>query len=51
MDVLRTKREGLFAGGQGVVELTRSEVHFGLGQPSLEAARISGHRRLQLRQR
>ena len=51
MDVLWAKREGLFAGGQSLVVLTRSEVDLGLGQPSLEAGWIGGHRCLQLRQR
>ena len=50
MNVLRAKREGLFAGGQSLVVLTRSEVDFCLGEPSLEASRVGGHRRLQLRQ-
>ncbi len=51
MNVLRTKREGLLTGGQGLAELTRREVHLGFGEPGLEAGRISRHRRLQLRQR
>lgn len=51
VDVLWTKGEGLFAGGQGRVVLTRREVNLGLSQPSLEAGRIGGHRILQLRQR
>ena len=51
VDVLRAKREGLFAGGQSIVILTSSEVDFGLGQPSLEAGRIGRHRCLQLSQR
>jgi len=51
VDVLRTKRESLFAGGQSLVVLTRSEVDLCLGQPSLEAGWIGGHRILQLRQR
>lgn len=51
VDVLRTKGEGLFAGGEGLVVLTRREVNLGLSQPSLEAGRIGDHRILQLRQR
>jgi len=51
VDVLRAKGEGLFAGCEGLVQLTRGEVHLGLGQPSFEAGWIGGHRRLQLRQR
>ena len=51
VDVLWTKGEGLFAGGEGFVILTYGKVHLGLGQPSLEAGWIGGHRCLQLRQR
>ena len=51
VDVLRAQREGLLAGGQSLVVLTRSEVDLGLGQPSLEAGRIGRHRCLQLSQR
>ena len=51
VDVFRTKRQGVFAGGQGLVVLTRSEVDLGLGQPRLEAGWIGRHCRLQLRQR
>lgn len=50
VDVLRTQREGLLAGGEGVVELTRREVDLGLGQPGLEASRIGGDGGLQLRE-
>ena len=51
VDVLWAKCEGLFAGREGFVQLTRGEVHLGLGQPSFEAGRIGRDRRLQLRQR
>ena len=51
VDVLWAKREGLLAGGQSLVVLTRSEVDLGLGQPGLEAGRIGRHRCLQLSQR
>ena len=51
VDVLRTQREGLLAGGEGFVVLTGGEVDFGFGQPSLEAGRIGRHRRLQFSQR
>ncbi len=51
VDVFRAKREGLFAGREGIVKLSRGEMHLGLGQPSLEAGWIGGHRCLQLRQR
>ena len=51
VDVFRAKYECLFAGREGFVQLTRGEVHLGLGQPRLEAGRIGRHRRLQLRQR
>jgi len=51
VDVLWTKGEGLFAGGEGLVVLTRREVNLGLSQPSFEAGRIGDHRILQLRQR
>jgi len=50
MDVLRTQHEGLLAGGEGFVELTRGEVHLGLGQPSLEAGRVGFDRFRQLRE-
>ena len=50
VDVLRTQREGLLAGGEGFVELTRGEVDLGLGQPSLEAGRIGFDRCRQLRE-
>jgi hypothetical protein len=50
VDVLRTQREGLLAGGEGCVVLTGGEVDFGLGQPSLEAGRIGRDRRRQLRE-
>ena len=50
VDVLRTQREGLFAGGESFIELTRREVHLGLGQPGLEAGRIGRDRRRQLRE-
>lgn len=51
VDVFRAKCEGLFAGREGFVQLTRREVDLGLSQPSLEAGRIGRHRCLQLRQR
>ena len=51
MDVFRTQREGLLAGGEGFVVLTGGEVDFGLGQPSFEAGRIGRDRRRQLRER
>ena len=51
MDVLRPECEGLFAGSEGVVELTYREMDLRLGQPGLEAGGIGGHRRGELRQR
>ncbi len=50
MDVLRTQREGLLAGGEGFVELTGGEMHFGFGQPGFEAGRVGRDRRRQLRE-
>ena len=50
VDVLGSQREGLFAGGEGFVILTRGEVDLGLREPGFEAGRISRDRRLQLRE-
>lgn len=50
MDVLRTQREGLLAGGEGFVVLTGGEVDFGFGQPSFEAGWVGFDRRRQLRE-
>ncbi len=50
MDVLGAQREGLFAGGEGIIILTRGEVDLGLREPGFEAGRIGRNRRLQLRE-
>ena len=46
VDILGAEREGLFAGGEGFVILTRGEVDLRLGEPSFEAGRIGRDRRL-----
>ncbi len=50
VDVLGSQREGLLAGGEGFVILTRGEVDLRLGEPGFEAGRIGRDRRLQLRE-
>ena len=50
VDVLGPEREGLFAGGEGFVILTRGEVDLRLREPGFEAGRIGRDRRRQLRE-